>query len=129
MKRKMKKIKNDFTPSPYKYIIIFLVVFITVSLTSYVLLTDFENKINDQNIQYVECAVVDKYITNDSIPQYMIVCNDNNTYEIANDRASKKMFDNINIGYHYHFIVRQPIDKNDSILIVQVYNETGEYIV
>lgn len=129
MKNKLKKIKDNCTSSPYKYIIIFLIVFFIVSLTSYLLLTDFENKINDQNIEYIECVVIDKYITNDSTPHYMIVCNDNNTYEVSNDRASKKMFDNINIGYHYHFIVRHPIDKDDNILIVQVYNETGEYII
>lgn len=124
MKEKIKKIKNKATSTPCKYIIIFLVVFFIVSFVSYVFILDLEHKVNDQNIQYIECNVTDKYITNEPMPKYIII-GDNHTYEMLDDKKGKEMFKDIDIGNRYQFIIRQPNHNNDNILIIQVYNETG----
>ena len=118
MKKIIQRIKNKAISSPCKYIIVFLIVFFIVSFISYAVVTNLEETVESKNINYTEFTVINKY---DDHNHYIIIGNDNNTYEIM----SIEDFNQIDVGTHYHFIVQYPPEQGGNIHIIQVYNETG----
>ena len=119
VKQLINKIKNNkYT----KYIIVFIIVFSISFGGIFFLINDLSNHIEDKKINYTDFTVVDTYISENNSNDYIIVSDDNQSYEIINDKDGTNMFNRIEIGHHYHFVVR-----NDStckyLHIIQVYNE------
>lgn len=120
---KLKKIKEIINNNSYvKYLLVFLIVFFISFGVNYFLIHDLENHINDKHISYKEFVVVDKYISNEGTHDYIIVSDNNNSYEIVNDKDGVNIFNRIENGHRYHFVLRN--DSNcEYPHIIQVYDE------
>lgn len=117
------KIRKKIQNSRYiKYIIVFLVVFFVSFSVNYFLIHDLENHINEKQINYTEFTVIDTYVSENEAHDFIIVGDNNQSYEIINDNDGVDMYNRIEKGHHYHFVVRN--DSNCEYLhIIQVYNE------
>lgn len=117
----LKTIQNN----PCKYLIVAIIIIFVVFLIGVYCINTTMNVINEQNLEYVEFTVADKYVSNDFDHHYIIMSEDNYTYIINNDDFGKGVFNKIKTGSHYHFIVQLPENNKDNIHIIQVYNATN----
>ena len=46
------------------------------------------------------------------------------TYAIDNTDEGMKLYNTLNIGEHYRFVIQLPTDNSDYIHIIRVYNAT-----
>lgn len=117
----LKKIQNN----PCKYLIVAIIIMFVVFVIGVYFINTTMTVINEKNLEYVEFTVADKYISDDFDHHYIVVSEDNYTYIIDNDDFGKKVFNKIETGSHYYFIIRSPYNDKDNMHIVQVYNATN----
>ena len=116
---------NTIQNNPCKYLIVAIIIMFVVFLIGIYCINTTMTAINEHNLEYIEFTVTDKYISQDIQHHYAVVNEDNDTYIIDNDDYGRDLFDNINVGSHYHFIVQLPYNDHDYTHIVQVYNATN----
>lgn len=125
------KIISKVTDKMWKRVlIIFCIVFVvifTMGITSVNYLTDVAN---NENIHTEIVIVKDKlYGDNPHSDYYLIIGDNNKTYGITNhDGYGQKMFEKIEIGKKYEFIVKEPLttDINRQTHILRVENVTSQ---
>ena len=108
----------------YKYAFVAAIIMIIVFVLGVIVIQGMNNVIIEQGITYTDTVVSNKYLDESNSHFYIVVGNDNETFDIKNDNQGKKMYDAIVVGKHYHFTVQN--DTNSPIMhIVQVYNDTN----
>lgn len=111
--------------NPCKYLIVAIIIMFIVFLIGVYCINTTMTAINEQNLEYIEFTVADKYISDDLEHHYIVVSDNNYTYIVDNDDFGEKVFNKIKTGSHYHFIVRLPYNDKENIHIIQVYNATN----
>lgn len=111
------------------YIIVLLIVFVIVAVGGAFMIDGIFHAVDDNGIYSQKVIVIDKYYGQSNYEDYYLVkVNDNVTYSIltGSDDLDKKIFDSIDIGKHYEFILHNPYpsDKNQHTHILQVHNDT-----
>ena len=105
-----------------KYLLVFILVFSVTFLMNYFLIYDLEYHINSKQITYTEFTVADTYVSENGHHNFIIVSNTNKSYEIFNDDDGVDIYNRIEKGHHYHFVIRNDSDC-EYPHIIQVYNE------
>lgn len=127
----MKKIKNKLFDKTWKRALFtFIVIFLFVFMTGVTSINYLNDVVNNSHIYPEIVTVSDKMYSDKMITdRYVIVGTNNKTYSIANynDNYGNKMFEKMDIGGTYEFIVREPslTDLNQNTHILQVHNVTG----
>lgn len=109
--------------SPCKYPIVALIIMVIVMGVGILCLDTTMNSIEKQHITYTDFTVVDKYISEDGNDEYMIVSDQGYTYVINHDNEGVALFNKIEKGVHYYFVVQNPHNDTDHIHIIQVYDD------
>lgn len=111
--------------NPCKYLIVAIIIMFVAFLIGIYCINTTMSVINEQNLEYIEFTVADKYVSDDFEHHYIIMSEENDTYIIDNDDFGRGVFNKIATGSHYHFIVQLPKNDKDKIHIIQVYNATS----
>ena len=125
-----KRIKNKIFDKTWKKIlIIFVIVFLFIFVGGVLSINYLSDAVTNSHIHSDTVVVVDKiYGDSQFSDYYLIVGNNNKTYSIVNhkDGYGKDMFNRINVGNKYKFVVKEPelLDINQFTHILQVYNVT-----
>ena len=98
------------------FIIIFAVTFVGLVAT-----VDYFGTVVDNNNIHQDIVVVKSKMNNDSY--YTITDNNNREYIIDNDDG--QIFDSIEVGNRYRIIVRETMNKDQDVYILQVHNDTS----
>lgn len=110
--------------SEYKYVFIGITIMIIVFIVGAIMIQGMSNVITDQGITYTDTIVSNKYLDESNSHFYIVVGNNNETFDIKNDDQGTKMYDMITVGQNYRFTVQN--DTNSPIMhIIQVYNGTN----
>ena len=120
---KLNKIKKIIQENSYiKYIIVFLLVFSISFGINYFLIHDLERHINEKQIYYEDFSIKDSYISDNDIHDFIIIGDNNKSYEIINDKDGVDLYNRLEKNKTYHFILRN--DSNCKYPhIIQVYDE------
>lgn len=106
----------------YKFIfigsIIALVVFVIGAATIY----ELDAVLREKQITYEEVTVLDKYVNEDGNHFYIIISDKNETFDIRNDDDGAELFNKLEVGKHYRFVIQKD-DAAQTTHIIQVYNE------
>ena len=105
----------------YKIVFIGLIIALIVFAIGALTVAELGSIIQDQQIDSVDFVVQEKYIENNQ-QFYIIKSDQNETFNILNDEDGTNLFNKIEVGKHYRFIVQhKPGDATTQI--IQVYNE------
>lgn len=108
----------------YKYAFVAAIIMIVVFLLGIVVIQGMTNVITEQQITYTNTIVSNKFLDESNDHFYIIVGNDNKTFDIEKNNQGTKIYDAISIGQHYRFTVRN--DTSSPMMhIIQVYNDTN----
>ena len=108
----------------YKYAFVAAIIMIIVFVLGVIVIQGMNNVITEQGITYTDTTVSNKYLDESNGRFYVVVGDDNKTFDIKKDDQGEKMYDTIVVGKHYHFTVQN--DTNSPMMhIVQVYNDTN----
>lgn len=110
--------------SPCKYPIVALIIMVIVMGVGILCINTTIDSIEKQHITYTDFTVVDKYINKNNGNEYMIISDQGYTYVIDHTDEGISLFNSIEKGVHYYFVVKNPHDDTDHIHIIQVYNDT-----
>lgn len=124
------KIINMFFDATWKRILIIFIVVFLIILGAGIYSVNYLNDVaSNKNIHAETVVVVDKlYGDNPNSDYYIILGNNNKTYGITNhDGYGQKMFEKIQVGKKYEFIVKYPgpTDINQQIHILRAENVTS----
>ena len=108
----------------YKYIFVGIVVMILVFIIGGILIQGMNNVMLDQGISSTDTIVSSKYLDKNNDNFYIIVGQNNETFDIENDKQGTKMYNDIVLGKHYRFTVQNDT-KSPAMHIIQVYNDTN----
>ena len=108
----------------YKYAFVAVIIMIIVFMLGAVVIQGMNNIVADQSVTYTDAIVSSKYLDESNSHFYIVVGNDNQTFDIANDDQGTKMFNKIVAGKHYRFIIQNDT-KSPMMHIIQVYNDTN----
>lgn len=112
-----------------RVLIIFFVVFLIILGVGISSVNYLNDVANDENVRAETVVVADKlYGDNPNSDYYIILGKNNKTYGITNhDGYGQKMFEKIEVGKKYEFIVKYPgpTDINQQIHILRAENVTG----
>lgn len=113
----------------HKYIFGGLVIFLIVFCALYVGILYMHEVVVNNNIRSEVVNVTDKYYAEGKFNNYYLISTDKNvTYSISNieNDYSQRLYDKIQIGHTYRFILQEPdvMDNNQYIHILQVHNAT-----
>ena len=119
----MNRIKKIIKKNSYiKYLIVFVVVFLISFCANYALIHTLEDNISVKQIYHENFTVVDSYVSESGIHDFIIIGSNNKSYEIINDNDGVSMYNRLEKGRHYNFVLRN--DSNcEYPHIIQVYNE------
>jgi hypothetical protein len=126
---KIKKAKNIFFGSTLrKCIVLFMFIFLFVLIGGTLSINYLNDAVTNSHIHSETVLVSDKMYGDSRFSDYYLVIGDNKTYSIVDhgDGYGAKMFDSINVGDKYRFVVKEPelTDVNQFIHILQVHNMT-----
>ena len=126
----MKLIEKMTDKTWKKCLLIFIVVFIIIIISSGMAINYLNDVVNNKNIHEESVIVKDKIYGDSSYTDYYIIIGTNNkTYSIVNhnDDYGEKMFESIEIGKRYKMIVKEPELTNihKATHILEVYNGTS----
>lgn len=108
----------------YKYAFVAAIIMIVVFVLGIIVIQGMANVITEQQITYTDTVVSNKYLDESNDHFYIIVGNDNKTFDIEKNSQGTKIYNTISIGQHYRFTVRN--DTNSPMMhIIQVYNDTN----
>lgn len=125
MKQKIKnKIQNNMP-----YLVVSLIIFFIVVGIGVLVVNGVFHTINDTGIRVEDVVVTNKYYgEGDFADYYLVEVQGNKTYSIINheDNYGQRMFNNIKVGGHYEFTLRDPgmIDTVPYTHILKVKNDT-----
>lgn len=124
------RIINMFFDKAWKRVlIVFFVVFLIILGVGVSSVNYLNDVTSNKNVHAETVVVADKlYGDNPNSDYYIILGKDNKTYGIVNhDGYGQKMFEKIEVGKKYEFIVRYPesTDINQQIHILRAENVTG----
>ena len=109
-----------------KCLIVFVVIFVIALCIGFVSVNILGDTIIKSHVHTDSITVANKYISNNTYDDYVIVDSKNKTYVINNDdnNYDKRIYDAINIGNKYDITVRDPSpdDVNQIVYILQVHN-------
>ena len=131
MKQEIKKqINKIFDKTWKKSLIIFLIVFLLIFVGGLTSINYLNDIVTNNNIHPEQVTVFDKAYGDKGFSDYYIIVGTNNkTYSIVdhNDGYATKMFNQIQIGQTYEFVIREPelTDINQNTHILQVHNVTN----
>ena len=113
----MKNLLSKIMQSRYKYCIIAVIIMVIVFILGTLIIVSMSNMVVDGQVDYTDFTVVDKH-TGDN-HSYIIVSDQNETFDLPNDNFGHDIYDNIQIGKHYKFTTEK---NNGSITthIIQV---------
>lgn len=121
------KINNLYNKTWKKCIIIFIIVFLIVSVGGYITITYLDNFVSENNFHTDYIVVQNKSTVNYDF--YIITDISNKSYIINsnNDNYDKKLYDMIEIGQRYKVVLQDPkaTDINQTTYIIQAYNDTS----
>lgn len=118
----MKKILKQLTNETWKKcLLIFIIIFILTFVFAGGMVDYLYHTIDDKNIHQDMIIIKDK--ANNNTDYYTVVDSNDKVYSIANEDS--KMFEDIQIGNKYKVIVKEPINDNQTVYILQVHNETS----
>ncbi|MBR3208754.1 MAG: hypothetical protein IKF82_00640 [Bacilli bacterium] len=107
----------------FKYALIALIVSMLVFVAGAIIITSITNTIEDKHVDYLDVVVTDKKITNDSNHYYVIIDETGQAFDIINMSNSRKIYNHIEVGKEYRFVIKKPLSVNDTYIhIVQVYD-------
>lgn len=109
--------------SKYRYAVIGALIAIIIFAIGAVVITQLDNVVQEKQISYAEFTVTNKYIDDKGNHFYMVISDENETFEINNDTEGAEIFKQLEVGKHYHFVT-QKIGDSEITHIIQVYNET-----
>ena len=126
----MKLIEKMTNKTWKKCLLIFIVVFVVIIISSGMAINYLNDVVNNKNIHEESVIVKDKIYGDSSYTDYYIIIGTNNkTYSIVNhnDDYGEKMFESIEIGKRYKMIVKEPELTNihKATHILEVYNGTS----
>lgn len=108
----------------YKYAFVATIIMIVVFVLGVVMIQGMSNVIAEQGITYTDTVVSNKFLDESNSHFYIIVGNDNKTFDIEKNDQGTKIYDTIAVGQHYRFTVQN--DTNSPMMhIIQVYNDTN----
>lgn len=108
----------------YKYAFVAAIIMIVMFVLGVIVIQGMTNVITEQKITYTDTIVSGKYLDESNGHFYIVVGNDNKTFDIEKNNQGTKIYDAISTGQHYRFIVRN--NTNSPIMdIIQVYNDTN----
>jgi len=108
----------------YKYAFVAAIIMIVVFVLGIIVIQGMTNVITEQQITYTDAIVSNKYLDESNDHFYVIVGNNNKTFDIEKSNQGTKIYDTISIGQHYRFTVQN--DTNSPMMhIIQVYNDTN----
>lgn len=108
----------------YKYAFVAAIIMIIVFVLGIIVIQGMTNVITEQGITYTDTVVSNKYLDKTNDHFYIVVGNDNKTFDIEKNDQGTKIYDAISIGQHYRFTVQN--DTNSPMMhIIQVYNDTN----
>lgn len=120
------KIDNLIDKTWKKCLIIFVVIFIVVFCIGFISVGVLDSALTDSHIHTISIVVADKFISNNTYDDYIVIDSNNKTYVINNDdnNYDKRMYDSIKVGNKYEITIRDPAptDINQIIYILQVHN-------
>lgn len=108
----------------YKYVFVAVIIMIIVFVLGAVVIQGMNNIVADQSVTYTDTVVLNKYLDESNGRFYVVVGNNNQTFDIVNDNQGTKMFDKIATGKHYRFVIQNDT-KTPMMHIIQVYNDTN----
>ena len=108
----------------YKYAFVAVIIMIIVFVLGIIVIQGMTNVITEQGITYTDTIVSNKYLDKSNDHFYVIVGNDNKTFDIEKNDQGTKIYDTISIGQHYRFTVQNDT-KSPMMHIIQVYNDTN----
>lgn len=125
----IKNLKEIFFNKAWKKcFFIFIIIFLFVLVGGVLSINYLSDAVTNSHIHTETVTVSDKMYGDNSISDYYIVIADNKTYSISNhnDGYGEKMFEKIEVGSKYKFIVKEPevTDINQFSHILQIYNVT-----
>lgn len=109
--------------SKYKYAIIGVIIALIIFTIGAVVITQLDSMVQEKQISYAEFTVTDKYIDEEGNHFYMVISDENETFEINNDTEGSEIFKQLEIGKHYHFVTQKE-GTSETTHIIQVYNES-----
>lgn len=108
----------------YKYAFVATIIMIVVFVLGVVMIQGMSNVIAEQGITYTDTVVSNKFLDESNSHFYIIVGNDNKTFDIEKNDQGTKIYDTIAVGQHYRFTVQN--NTNSPMMhIIQVYNDTN----
>lgn len=119
----MRDLIKKVTHTRYKYAVVAIVIAIIVFSIGVVAITSLASIVDDKQVSYTEFTVVDKYISEREDHRYIIVSDNNKSFDIFNDDVGVDIFNRLQPGKHYHFVTKED-DAGGLTHIIQVYNET-----
>lgn len=120
MKNPIEKIMN----TKYKYAFVGIIIMIIVFVLGIVMIQGMSNVIMGQEITYTDAVISNKYLDESNGHFYIVVDNNNQTFDIKKNDQGTKMYNMITIGQHYKFVIQN--DTNSPMMhIIQVYNDTN----
>lgn len=130
--RSVSSIKNLkevlFNKAWKKCLFIFIIIFSFVLVGGALSINYLNDAVTNNHIHTETVIVSDKMYGDNSMSDYYIVIAGNKTYSIPNhnDGYGEKMFEKIEVGSKYKFIVKEPevTNINQFSHILQVYNVT-----
>lgn len=118
-------IKETIQNSPCKYLFVAIVIMSIIMIVGTYSINTTMHAITEHNLEYTEFTVVDKYIGSDDQHHYIVVSDERYTYAIENTDEGMELYNSLNVGERYHFVIQLPTDNSDYIHIIRVYNETN----
>lgn len=114
----IKKIMN----SKYRYVFVGIIIMIVVFCLGLAMIQGMNNFVIDKGVTSADVVVSEKYLDDNNF--YIIVSNNNQTFDIKKDNNGEKMYDKLIIGKHYRFTIQNDT-KSPTTHIIQVYNGTN----
>lgn len=106
-----------------RYVIIALVVLILTFVVGAFFIDSLNYVIQDKNVNYTDVIVANKYIDNDSEHFFVVVSEQGDVYDIVNITDGKDIFNSIEVGKHYRFIIKEPLSVDDKYIhILEVHD-------
>lgn len=120
------KINNLIDKTWKKCLIVFVVIFIIVFCVGFISVGVLDSALIDSHVHTTSVVVTDKFISNNTYDDYIIIDSNNKTYVINNNdnNYDKRMYDSIKVGNKYDITIRNPApnDINQIIYILQVHH-------
>lgn len=120
------KINNLYDKTWKKCLIVFITIFVIVFCIGFVSIDFIGHSLMNSHIHTSTIVVQDKFISNNTYDDYIIIDANNKTYVINNNdnNYDTRLYDAIEVGHKYTITIRDPApeDVNQIIYILQVHN-------